>query len=151
MTAASFTPDMVACRLAATSKKQLLQHIGTLAANYAGLCEREVLSAIMDREKLGSTGVGNGLALPHAALHSVSSTITLPATLESPVDFDAPDDVPVDTAALILGSKSDSNGYPATVNAASRLLNRRGDALRATAGESGLRDVLSEGMMTTAA
>ena len=68
MTTANFTPDVVACRLAATSKKQLLQQLSTKAAAHAGLCDRKVLSAITEREKLGSTGVGNGLALPHAIL-----------------------------------------------------------------------------------
>ena len=58
MTTATFTPDVVVCRLAATSKKQLLQQLSALAAAHAGLCERKVLSAIISREKLGSTGIG---------------------------------------------------------------------------------------------
>ena len=87
MTTATFTPDVVACRLAATSKKQLLQQLSTMAAAHAGLCDRKVLSAIISREKLGSTGIGNGLALPHATLESATRPVTLLATLETPVDF----------------------------------------------------------------
>ena len=150
MTAPSFTPTMVACRLAATSKKQLLQHIGSLAANYAGLCEREVLNAIMNREKLGSTGVGGGMALPHATLDAASGTVTLLATLETPVDFDAPDAIPVDAVILVLGSKNDSKDYLTAVNAASRFLNRRGDALRAASTETALRGILSESITAAA-
>ena len=68
MTIATFTPDIVACGLAATSKKQLLQQVNTMAAAHPGLCDRKVLSAIISREKLGSTGISNGLAFPHAIL-----------------------------------------------------------------------------------
>ena len=76
MTTATFTTDVVACRLAATSKKQLLQQLSTMAAAHAGLCDRKVLSAIISREKLGSTGIGNGLALPHAILESTTRPVT---------------------------------------------------------------------------
>ena len=144
MTAYSFTPDIVACRLAASSKKQLLQHVGSLAANHAGLCERAVLSAIMGREKLGSTGVGRGLALPHAILEDAKDVVTLLATLDSPVDFDAPDDVAVDAVVLVLGAKHDSSEYLAAINAASRALNQRGDAIRAAGSETAIRGILSE-------
>jgi len=58
-----------------------------MAAAHARLCERRVLSAIISREKLGSTGIGNGLALPHAILESAMRPVTLLATLETPVDF----------------------------------------------------------------
>ena len=112
MTTATFTPDVVACRLAATSKKQLLQQLSTIAAAYAGLCDRKVLSAIISREKLGSTGIGNGLALPHAILESATRPVTLLATLETPVEV----------MALVLGADEDSNGYLSTVNAVSRIL-----------------------------
>ena len=150
MTAYSFTPDIVACRLAASSKKQLLQHVGSLAADHAGLCERAVLGAIMGREKLGSTGVGKGIALPHAMLEGAKDVVTLLATLESPVDFDAPDDVAVDTVVLVLGAKSDSNEYLAAINVASRALNQRGDAIRAAGSEAEIRDILSEALTAAA-
>lgn len=150
MTASSFKPDIVACRLAASSKKQLLQQLGSLAAGHAGLCERAVLGAIMGREKLGSTAVGNGLALPHAILESAKGVVTLLATVESPVDFDAPDDVDVDTVVLVLGTKHDSNEYLSAINMASRLLNQRGDALRAAGSEEDIRGILSETLTVAA-
>ena len=56
MTTATFTPDVVACRLAATSKKQLLQQLSTMAAAHAGLCDRKVLSAIISREISAAPG-----------------------------------------------------------------------------------------------
>ena len=109
MTTATFTPDVVACRLATTSKKQLLQQLSTMAAAHAGLCDRKVLSAIISREKLGSTGIGNGLALPHAILESATRPVTLLATLETPVDFGSPDNMPVEVMALVLGADEGSN------------------------------------------
>ena len=65
-------PDIVACRLAVTRKKQLLQQLSTMAAAHAGLRDREVLSAIVSREKLGNIGIGNGLALSHAILEAAT-------------------------------------------------------------------------------
>lgn len=150
MTAPSFTPDIVACRLAASSKKQLLQQLCSLAASHAGLCEREVLGAIMGREKLGSTGVGNGLALPHATLEAAASVVTLLATVESPVNFDAPDDVAVDTLVLVLGNKHDGNGYLSAVKMASRLLSQRGDTLRHAKNEAAIHEILAETLTVAA-
>lgn len=150
MTAISFTPDIVACRLAASSKKQLLQQLGSLAADHAGLCEREVLGAVMGREKIGSTAVGKGLALPHAIVESATDVVTLLATIESPVDFDAPDDVAVDTVVLVLGTRHDSNEYLSAINVASRVLNQCGDALRAAGSEKDIRGILSETLTAAA-
>ena len=138
------------CRLAATSKKQLLQQLSALAAAHAGLCERKVLSAIISREKLGSTGIGNGLALPHAILESATRPVTLLATLEQPVDFDSPDNMPVDVMALVLGTKDDSNGYLSTVNAMSRILHQRQARLRDANSDADLRAAIGEPQIVAA-
>ena len=150
MTTATFTPDVVVCRIVATSKKQLLQHLSALAAAHAGLCERKVLSAIISREKLGSTGIGNGLALPHAILESATRPVTLLATLEQPVDFDSPDNMPVDVMALVLGTKDDSNGYLSTVNAMSRILHQRQAPLRDANSDEDLRAAIGEPQIVAA-
>ena len=142
MTTATFTPDVVACRLVATSKKQLLQQLSTMAAAHAGQCDRKILSAIISREKLGSTGIGNGLALPHAILESATRPVTLLATLETPVDFGSPDNMPVEVMALILGADEDSNGYLSTVNAVSRILHQRQAQLRDARSEADIRSAL---------
>ena len=150
MTTATFTPDVVVCRLAATSKKQLLQQLSALAAAHAGLCERKVLSAIISREKLGSTGIDNGLALPHAILESATRPVTLLATLEQPVDLDSPDNMPVDVMALVLGTKDDSNGYLSTVNAMSRILHQRQARLRDAKSDADLRAAIGEPQIVAA-
>ena len=150
MTTATFTPDVVACRFAATSKKQLLQQLSTMVAAHAGLCDRKVLSAIISREKLGSTGIGNGLALPHAILESATRPVTLLATLETPVDFGSPDNMPVEVMALVLGADEDSNGYLSTVKAVSRILHQRHAKLRDAKSEADIRSALEKPQIVAA-
>lgn len=86
----------------AGSKKQLLQELAVKASKITGLPEREIFDVILQREKLGSTGVGNGIAIPHGKLHHLTEIVGLFARLESPVDFEALDDQPVDLVFLLL-------------------------------------------------
>lgn len=88
--------------LRANSKKQLLQLLAEKAAAVTGLPEREVFDTIVQRERLGSTGVGNGIAIPHGKLPGVSRITGVFARLEAPVDFEALDDQPVDLVFLLL-------------------------------------------------
>lgn len=88
--------------LKANSKKQLLQLLAERASTITGLPEREIFDTILQRERLGSTGVGNGIAIPHGKLAGVSEISGVFARLESPIDFDALDDQPVDLVFLLL-------------------------------------------------
>jgi len=88
--------------LKATSKKQILQLLATKAAEVFDLDERTVLELLMERERLGTTGVGNGVGIPHAKVPGVTSPCGLFARLEHPVDYDAIDDQPVDLVFLLL-------------------------------------------------
>lgn len=88
--------------LKANSKKQLLQMLSEKAASITGLPEREVFDTILQRERLGSTGVGNGIAIPHGKLSGVKRITGVFARLETPVDFEALDDQPVDLVFLLL-------------------------------------------------
>ncbi|MEO3386824.1 PTS IIA-like nitrogen regulatory protein PtsN [Mesorhizobium sp. CAU 1741] len=88
--------------LKANSKKQLLQLLAEKAAAVTGLPEREVFDTILQRERLGSTGVGNGIAIPHGKLPGIPRITGIFARLESPVDFEALDDQPVDLVFLLL-------------------------------------------------
>ena len=88
--------------LKANSKKQLLQLLAEKAASVTGLSEREVFDTILQRERLGSTGVGNGIAIPHGKLPGISRITGIFARLENPVDFEALDDQPVDLVFLLL-------------------------------------------------
>ncbi|MFP1630455.1 PTS IIA-like nitrogen regulatory protein PtsN [Zhengella sp. ZM62] len=86
----------------ANSKKQLLQLLAEKAAGLTGIPEREIFDTILQRERLGSTGAGNGLAIPHGKLRSIGRITGFFARLETPVDFEAIDDQPVDLVFLLL-------------------------------------------------
>jgi PTS system nitrogen regulatory IIA component len=88
--------------LKVNSKKQLLQVLSERAAQLTGLPERLVFDTILQREKLGSTGVGNGIAIPHGKIPGVTRIVGVFARLETPVDFEALDDQPVDLVFLLL-------------------------------------------------
>ena len=121
-----------------------------MAAAHAGLCDRKVLSAIISREKLGSTGIGNCLALRHAILESATRPLTLLATLETPVDFSSPDNMSVEVMALVLVADEDSNGYLSTVNAVSRTLHQRHAQLRDARSEADICSALEEPQIVAA-
>lgn len=88
--------------LKANSKKQLLQLLAEKAAALTGLPEREIFDTILQRERLGSTCVGNGIAIPHGKLPGIKRIMGVFARLETPVDFEALDDQPVDLVFLLL-------------------------------------------------
>lgn len=88
--------------LKANSKKQLLQLLSERASTITGIPEREIFDTILQRERLGSTGVGNGIAIPHGKLAGVKQISGVFARLETPIDFEALDDQPVDLVFLLL-------------------------------------------------
>lgn len=88
--------------LKVNSKKQLLQSLSERAAAISGIPEREIFETILQRERLGSTGVGNGIAIPHGKIVGVKHITGVFARLETPVDFEALDDQPVDLVFLLL-------------------------------------------------
>lgn len=96
------TPESVLPALRATSKKQALQEMSAQAARLTGLDERTILGTLLDRERLGSTGVGRGVAIPHGRLAGLDRIHGVFARAERPVDFDAIDDQPVDLIFLLL-------------------------------------------------
>ncbi|NND43203.1 MAG: PTS transporter subunit EIIA [Silicimonas sp.] len=87
---------------ATSSKKRLFQELGDVAASVYGLKADEVSSALQDRESLGPTGVGQGIALPHARLDGLDRVIGVFVRLEKPLDFDAVDRQPVDLVFALL-------------------------------------------------
>jgi nitrogen PTS system EIIA component len=95
-------PEAVVPALKAHSKKQVIQDLCEKAARLTRLSEREVFETILQRERLGSTGVGNGVAIPHGKLKSIDHMVGVFARLANPVDFDALDSQPVDLVFLLL-------------------------------------------------
>ena len=94
--------DSVMPAVKANSKKQLLQLMSERAARLNGLAERDIFDTILQRERLGSTGVGGGIAIPHGKLPGIDKITGVFARLETPVDFEALDDQPVDLVFLLL-------------------------------------------------
>lgn len=99
--------DCVAIDLKVSGKKQLVQEMADLIVNCGclentAIDSRDVVNAAMERERLGSTGVGSGVALPHARIEGLDKVVVALARLETPVEFEAIDDRPVDIAVLIL-------------------------------------------------
>ncbi len=89
-------PGAVKVIASASSKKRLFHDLGEIAASSYGLRASQAVEALMERESLGPTGVGHGVALPHARLPDLEHVVGAFIRLEKPVDFDAVDRQPVD-------------------------------------------------------
>ena len=94
--------EAVVPKLRATSKKQALQELSKAAASLTQLDERSIFETLLERERLGTTGVGDGIAIPHGKLPTLDRLHGLFARLDQPIDFDAIDDRPVDLIFLLL-------------------------------------------------
>src|SRR3546814_14988950 len=95
-------PESVIANLRVTSKKQALQELAKKAAEITGQPERALFAVLMERERLGTTGVGHGIGIPHGKLPELNRLYGLFARLETPIDFDALDDHPVDLIFVLL-------------------------------------------------
>jgi PTS system nitrogen regulatory IIA component len=91
-------PEAVRVVTAASSKKRLLQEFGDLAEAAYGMAAQTVVDALLERENLGPTGVGHGVALPHARFDGLENVVGAFILLEKPVDFNAVDRQPIDIA-----------------------------------------------------
>jgi PTS system nitrogen regulatory IIA component len=100
------SPEGVIAHLKVTSKKQALQELSARAAALTGLSERAIFETLLERERLGSTGVGQGIAIPHGKLAPESRLYGLFARLETPIDFESVDDQPVDLVFLLLAPET---------------------------------------------
>ncbi len=100
------THDAVLPALRAPSKKAVLQEMSERAGLVSGLSGREIFDAVLQRERLGSTGVGNGIAIPHGKLSRCERIFGVFARLEKPIDFEAMDGEPVDLVFLLIASET---------------------------------------------
>jgi PTS system nitrogen regulatory IIA component len=115
-------PNAVIPALKVTSKKQAIQELAGKAAKLTGQNERGVFETLMQREKLGSTGVGNGIAIPHGKLVKLDRLFGLFARLDRPVDFDALDGQPVDLIFLLLAPEAAGADHLKALARVARLL-----------------------------
>lgn len=96
------TPRGVVAQLRAPSKRQVLQELARRAAAMTGVPDRRIYDALVERERLGTTGIGSGVAVPHCRLPELGRLYGLFARLERPAPFEAIDDQPVDLVFLLL-------------------------------------------------
>jgi|SRR5262245_12355040 PTS system nitrogen regulatory IIA component len=115
-------PNAVVPALKVNSKKQALQELAAKAAQLTGQSERAVFEILMQREKLGSTGVGNGIAIPHGKLAKLTKLFGLFARLERPVDFEALDGQAVDLVFLLLAPETAGADHLKALARVARLL-----------------------------
>jgi len=115
-------PQAVIPALKVNNKKQALQEIAARASALAGLSEREVLDVVQQREKLGSTGIGNGIAIPHGKLAKLDRLFGLFARLDRSIDFEALDGQPVDLVFLLLAPESAGADHLKALARVARLL-----------------------------
>ncbi len=139
------TPEAVLPALHAQSKKQVLQEVCAKAAGLTGLAEREVFDTILQRERLGSTGVGQGVAIPHGKLRAMDRLIGVFARLVRPVEFESLDDLPVDLVFLLVAPESAGADHLKALARIARVLRDGALAqkLRAADGASELHRILT--------
>ncbi|MEP4196342.1 MAG: PTS sugar transporter subunit IIA [Aliishimia sp.] len=100
------TPEAVKVSGSVSSKKRLFQDLGDLAHTAYGLPSEDVTNALRAREALGPTGVGHGVALPHARLDGLTSVVGAFILLDKPIDFDSVDREPVDLAFALFAPEN---------------------------------------------
>lgn len=120
------SPDGVMANLKANSKKQSLQELSGRAAKITGQHERAIFDTLLERERLGTTGVGNGIAIPHGRLPGLDKLYGLFARVERPIDFDSIDEMPVDLIFLLLAPESAGADHLKALARVSRLLRDKG-------------------------
>lgn len=115
-------PRGVIAQFRVSNKKQALQEIARRAATMTGLAERGIYDVLAERERHGSTGIGRGIAIPHAKLAELSRLYGLFARLERPIPFDAIDDQPVDLVFVLLAPAASGAEHLRALARVSRLL-----------------------------
>lgn len=146
-------PHAVVPNLRVTSKKQALQELSRRAADLIDLPERRIFDVLVERERLGTTGVGNGIAIPHGKLSELTDLQAMFARLETPVDFEAIDEQPVDLICVLLAPESAGADHLKALARISRLLRDRNvcEKLRGSDSADAIYAILTESAASRAA
>jgi len=115
-------PNAIIPALKANNKKQVIQELAARAAELTGQSERAILEVLQQRERLGSTAVGNGVAIPHGKLPKLGRLFGLFARLERPIEFEALDNQKVDLVFLLLAPESAGADHLKALARVARLL-----------------------------
>jgi PTS system nitrogen regulatory IIA component len=142
------TPERTVCHAAGPSKKRLFETIAELVcANEALLHYDDILDHLITREKLGSTGLGQGIAIPHCRVGNCTEPLGALLSLETPIPFDAPDDQPVDLLFVLLVPEEARQQHLDILANIARLFNQQQfcERLRAAKDSSTLYEVACSG------
>ena len=136
--------SVIACAKV-TSKRQLLQLLADQAAAPAGASAQEIFETLNEREQLGSTGLGNGIAIPHGKIAGLGGVTAVFARLERSIDFDAVDDQPVDIVFMLLAPIGSGADHLKALSRVARVLreDKVVDELRETRDADRIYDVLT--------
>jgi nitrogen PTS system EIIA component len=146
-------PDAVLASVKASGKKALLAELASRAATVFKLDERRLFDRLLERERLGSTGIGGGIAIPHGRLAGIDKPHGLFARLAHPVDFDSIDERPVDVVFLLVAPESAGADHLKALARVSRLLRDRSlvEKLRATESADALYALLVDSVQAQSA
>lgn len=146
-------PEGVFASFKVQNKKHALQELAAKAAAVTGLDEREIFNTLLQRERLGSTGVGRGIAIPHARLPGLDRIAAVFAQLEDPIPFDAADGEPVDLIFILLAPEHAGADHLKALARISRVLRdpHTLEKLRAARDRKALYAVLTEPLASHAA
>jgi PTS system nitrogen regulatory IIA component len=146
-------PEGIIANLRATSKKQALQELARKAAELTHEHERAIFDVLLERERLGTTGVGAGIAIPHGKLPGLKRLFGVFARLEKPINFESIDDQPVDLIFLLLAPGTAGADHLKALARVSRLLRDRSvcEKLRGSDNADALYALLTESATSHAA
>jgi len=147
------SPGSILPALKAKTKKQALQDLAELGASVSGIPVRDLFEGVMQRERLGSTGLGGGIAIPHAKFKGLERIVCLVARLEQPSEFEAIDNEPVDLIFLLLAPEHASGDHLKALARISRLLREPNalERLRAARDAKSLYAILTQPVTSNAA
>ena len=139
-------PGNVVRTLKATSKKQVFAELAARAAKVTKLDERQIFEVVQERERLGTTGIGGGIAIPHGKVPGLDRLYGFFARVETPVDFDAIDGEPVDLVFMLLAPESAGADHLKALAKVSRVLRDRAmcEKLRGSRNADALYALLTE-------
>lgn len=146
-------PDDIQPAIRVNSKRQLLQDLSELAGQNTGIPSRQIFDTLLQRERLGSTGVGNGIAIPHGKLPGLKRITGIFARLEKPIDFEALDDEPVDLVFLLLAPEGSGADHLKALARIARVMRQPAtvEKLRDTADPAAIYTLLTESPASNAA
>ena len=129
---ALLSPERIFLDTEITSKKKLLELIANVVADLTNLTESSIYNGLLGRERLGSTGLGQGFAVPHARVADLDQTVACFFRLSEPVNFEAPDDRPVDLVFCIVIPEEATEEHLMILSSLARIFSRNEvcDAIR---------------------